>query len=375
MQRQLRRWYVQCRRDLPWRATRDPYPIWISEIMLQQTTVATVIPYFERFVHRFPDVEVLAAASLDEVLRLWAGLGYYRRARQLHEAARIIVREQGGVFPSRLESVLALPGIGRYTAGAILSMAYHQRLAAVDGNATRVLARLFAIRGPIRTASVQKTIWETAEALVPASYPGDHNQALMELGASLCLPRHPDCARCPLRRACEALGRGLVESLPERGPRAPSRAVRLVTFVARRDNAVALVRRPAQAIMAGLWETPTVEVPCSGPIDLDFAIREIETTYGLRLSRARLLGETRHGIMNRRIRAMIVEAHCAGRRGGQAGLAGGFTLAPLECLADYALTALSRKAVGAASLPGAAEARTPSARQREHRRTRSESNA
>jgi A/G-specific adenine glycosylase len=214
--KQLLAWFRQFRRDLPWRRTRDPYRIWLSEIMLQQTRVAAVIPYYERFLQRFPDVHALAAAPQEEVLRLWSGLGYYSRARNLQKAAQQIVAKHGGQFPSGFEDALALAGIGNYTAPAILSIAFGENQAVLDGNVARVLARLGAIRGDLRESTRWQKLQETADCLLDAESPGDWNQAMMELGATLCTPRSPQCLLCPVAQFCQARKLGIAESFPEK---------------------------------------------------------------------------------------------------------------------------------------------------------------
>ncbi len=206
-------WYRKEGRSLPWRENRDPYRIWLSEIMLQQTTVAAVIPYYERFLQRFPTIERLAAASLDDVIGLWAGLGYYSRARNLHRAAQQIVAGQG-VFPETLEELMALPGVGRSTAGAILSIAFNKPAPILDGNVRRVLVRLFAWREDPRSSRAEKQLWQWAEILTPAEHPHDYAQAIMDLGATICLPRVPICAICPLQELCQALKEGCTDLLP-----------------------------------------------------------------------------------------------------------------------------------------------------------------
>jgi A/G-specific adenine glycosylase len=214
--RQLLGWFRQFQRDLPWRRTKDPYRIWLSEIMLQQTRVAAAIPYYERFLQRFPDARTLAAAPQEEVLRLWSGLGYYSRARNLQKAAQQIVAKHGGQFPARLEDALALPGIGNYTAAAILSIAFGEKLAVLDGNVARVLARLNATRGDPRESKHWRELQRTADCLLDPESPGDWNQAMMELGATLCTPKSPQCLLCPVAQFCEACKLGIAESLPEK---------------------------------------------------------------------------------------------------------------------------------------------------------------
>jgi A/G-specific adenine glycosylase len=213
--KQLLGWFRQFRRDLSWRRTKNPYRIWLSEIMLQQTRVAAVIPYYERFVEHFPDVRALAGAPQEEVLRLWSGLGYYSRARNLQKAAQQIVAKHRGQFPARLEDALALPGIGNYTAAAILSIAFDEKLAVLDGNVARVLARLGAVRGDLRQSERWQDLQKTADSYLDSESPSDWNQAMMELGATLCAPKSPQCLLCPVAQFCEGRKQGLAESLPE----------------------------------------------------------------------------------------------------------------------------------------------------------------
>src|SRR5215212_5496516 len=210
----LLNWYDAHAADLPFRRTHDPYRIWLSEIMLQQTQVTTVIPYFERFLARFPTVESLAAAPLDDVLKLWEGLGYYSRARNLHRAAQHIVTDHGAHFPTTAIELQALPGIGRYTAGAIASIAYNEPVAVLDGNVMRVLTRLYDIADDIAAPATQKRLWTLAESLVPPDHPGNFNQAMMELGRTICKPRQPLCAACPVSAHCLAFQRGVQSERP-----------------------------------------------------------------------------------------------------------------------------------------------------------------
>jgi A/G-specific adenine glycosylase len=214
--KQLLGWFRQFQRDLPWRRTSDPYCIWLSEIMLQQTRVAAAIPYYERFLQRFPDVQSLAAAPQEEVLRQWSGLGYYSRARNLQKAAEQIVAKHGGQFPTRLQDALALPGIGNYTAAAILSIAFGEKLAVLDGNVARVLVRLGGIGGDLRESKRWQKLQETADSLLAPKSPGDWNQAMMELGATLCTPKSPQCLLCPVAQFCEGRKLGIADSLPEK---------------------------------------------------------------------------------------------------------------------------------------------------------------
>ena len=221
LRRSLLAWYRRHQRALPWRASRDPYRIWVSEVMLQQTTVAAVQPYYEAFLARFPDVRALATARVEDLLALWSGLGYYRRARHLHAAARAIVERHAGRFPRELAQALALPGVGPYTARAVLSIAYGVAEPVVDGNVRRVLARLLLLRG--RAWRDERAFHAPAAELLAKRSPGDWNQAVMELGATVCTPRAPACPACPWRRSCAARAQGLQEQLPERKPRSAPR--------------------------------------------------------------------------------------------------------------------------------------------------------
>jgi len=250
--------YDARQRNLPWRRARDPYAVWVSEIMLQQTRVETVIPYFERWMKRFPNVDALADADLDDVLKTWEGLGYYSRARNLHRAASIVRERYDGNIPDSVASLKQLPGIGEYTAGAIASIAYARRAAAVDGNVKRVLARL--LDEPSPSAKLLRT---AAHDLVPPTRAGDFNQALMELGATICLPTSPRCEQCPIARACRACHAGTQLERPRRKPKRALPEEHVVTIVACRDGALAVRKRPARGLLAGLWEFPGV--PVAGP--------------------------------------------------------------------------------------------------------------
>ena len=247
------------RNDLPWQQTKDAYRIWVSEIMLQQTQVQTVIPYFEAFMQSFPDIESLANAEQDDVLQHWSGLGYYARARNLHRAAKIVRDEHGGVFPDELQAVTDLPGIGRSTAGAILSLAFDQRHAILDGNVKRVLARHDAVEGWPGTTSVAKRLWEFAAQNTPSDRTAAYTQAIMDLGATLCTRSKPACDRCPVATDCAAHQMGTVTFYPGRKPKKekPQRSTTMV--IARHDGHVYLERRPEAGIWGGLWSLPEVQ--------------------------------------------------------------------------------------------------------------------
>lgn len=256
IRRPLLRWFDKTARDLPWRKTRDPYAIWISEIMLQQTRVQAAVPYYERFMRRFPTVRKLAGARIDSVLKLWEGLGYYSRARNLHKAAKAIVSRFDGRLPETREELLSLPGIGAYTAGAVASIAFGRREPLVDGNVTRVLCRVFHIREDPRQIEVQKRLWSIAEGLLPISRPGDFNQALMELGSEVCLPRMPQCDACPLRRACLAHLHKEQATLPVPRQRKSIPCHTVVVGVIERNGRLLIDKRRSEGLLGGLWEFP-----------------------------------------------------------------------------------------------------------------------
>jgi len=247
------------RKDLPWQSNRDPYRIWVSEIMLQQTQVQTVIPYFEAFVRSFPDVRSLADAQQDEVLQHWSGLGYYARARNLHRAAQIIRDEYGGIFPDDYQAVVELPGIGRSTAGAILSLAFDQHHAILDGNVKRVLARHEAVEGWPGTTAVAKRLWEIAEQNTPADRTAAYTQAIMDLGATLCTRSNPACERCPVATDCTAHQMGTVTFFPGRKPKKEKPQRSTIMVIATHDGHVYLERRPEAGIWGGLWSLPEVQ--------------------------------------------------------------------------------------------------------------------
>jgi A/G-specific adenine glycosylase len=252
-------WDQHGRHDLPWQRNPTPYRVWVSEIMLQQTQVATVVRYYDTFMQTFPEVQALAAAAPDEVLHRWSGLGYYARARNLHRAAQLVRDRHGGVLPADFEALSALPGIGRSTAGAILALASGQRHAILDGNVKRVLARVFRIAGVPAESAVQRELWTLAEGCTPAQRVAHYTQAIMDLGASVCTRRKPLCTACPLRGNCRAHAEGLVEQLPARKP-AKARPLRscVLLLCARADGAVLLERRADTGIWGGLWGLPEI---------------------------------------------------------------------------------------------------------------------
>ncbi len=250
-------WYDRYAAPLPWRTDPAPYRVWLSEIMLQQTQVETVIPYFERFLAAYPTVEVLAAAPLDHVLKRWEGLGYYARARNLHRAAQIVASEFGGQFPDTVEGLLSLPGIGRYTAGAIASIAFGRRAPLVDGNVIRVFARLTDYEGDVATPAAHTQMWDWAERWLPDERAGDYNQALMELGRVVCTPKSPKCGDCPLKTVCLAFARGTQAQRPVKAKRAPNPHYEVAGGIIRRaDGHILIAQRPLDGLLGGLWEFP-----------------------------------------------------------------------------------------------------------------------
>ncbi len=301
--RELLEWYDRRRRDLPWRGLRDPYRIWISEVMLQQTRVQTVIPYYERFLQRFPDVESLAAAAVEEVLALWSGLGYYRRARQLHRAAVEIVAAGG--FPSNAEGLRRLPGIGPYTAAAIASIAFGEVIPVLDGNVERLLCRWLACAEDPKRAATRRRLTAAAASLLDAARPGDSNQALMELGATVCRVSSPRCEECPLEGGCRARVEGDPERYPYRRRRRKTEHQQLTVAVARRRGAVLLFRRPEDSdLLPGMWELPNVS---RGP-RLEDDESALGRRYGGHWKLSQAAGELRHAITYRSIAMIVHEA-------------------------------------------------------------------
>ena len=262
LRRRLLAWYRRHRRPMPWRGIRDPYRIWLSEVMLQQTQVATATPYYQSFLRRFPTLRSLARTSEDRVLAAWAGLGYYRRARHLLDAARLVVRDHGGTVPSDSETFGRLPGVGRYTTGAVLSIAFDRPLPALDGNVARVLSRLVARPWSVRDPRGARALWALAGSLVPEAAPGDWNQAVMELGAVVCTPRAPRCGDCPIAASCRAHALGQETRFPPAPARRPVERTRRALAIVEHEGRV-LVARRHEPPLVGLWEPPGVDL--AGP--------------------------------------------------------------------------------------------------------------
>jgi A/G-specific adenine glycosylase len=285
--KQLLGWFRQYQRDLPWRRSNDPYRIWLSEIMLQQTRVAAVIPYYERFLERFPDIHALATAPQEEVLRLWSGLGYYSRARNLQRTAQEIVAKHGGDFPRAEKDALGLPGIGSYTAAAILSIAYGARYAVLDGNVARVLARVFAVRGDLRDAKRWQSLQKSADALLDPKSSGDWNQAMMELGATVCTPQSPQCLLCPVTKFCQARKLGIAESLPAPRKKRATETITLAAAVLLDPRGRTLLLPPPKLpektaahgqvsmLVSKLWHFPTIALRGDPAAELQTHLREL----------------------------------------------------------------------------------------------------
>jgi len=312
--------------------------------MLQQTTVKSALPYYEAFLARFEDIGALARACEEDVLAVWSGLGYYGRARNLHRGARHIVDRHHGAFPTTLDSALGVPGVGRYTAAAVLSIAFGVPLAVVDGNVRRVLARLRGLRGPRWRSDAG--YYRLAQELLDRESPGDWNQALMELGATVCTPRDPACATCPLRAPCRARALGIQEELPETRTRRPPVDVTVAAAIVEREGRVLLVRRPAGRLMGGMWEVPQTSLESRGLVDL---VREVEERHGLQVVPDALEARARHAITFRRIR---VEAYRARLVGALPRAPGRYRWASHEELASLPMSSMTRKILsGRGSLP------------------------
>jgi A/G-specific adenine glycosylase len=334
-------WYDRHRRTLPWRAPpgdrTPPYLVWLSEIMLQQTTVATVGDYFHRFVMRWPTVEALAAAPLDEVLSAWAGLGYYARARNLHACANAVVGEYGGHFPADEASLLALPGIGRYTAAAIRAIAFDLPASAVDGNVERVISRLYAIETPLPDAKIEITA--RAADLVPQARAGDYAQAMMDLGATVCTPRNPSCVICPLMKGCRACAQGIAEELPRRLPKADKPTRRGLAFVLmRKDGAVLLRKRPAKGLLGGMDEVPS-SAWREGKLSIEDALKEAPVPANWKV----LEGGIRHTFTHFHLELAIARAIAA--TSGLARLAPGTDWVTVDKMIERALPTVMRKVI------------------------------
>ncbi|HVT30207.1 MAG TPA: A/G-specific adenine glycosylase [Lacipirellulaceae bacterium] len=302
LRRRLLTWYGMHKRDLPWRHTRDPYRVWISEIMLQQTRVSTVVDYFERFTRRFPNVRRLAAASETEVLREWEGLGYYRRARQLHSAAQRIAADYHGQFPADPGELQKLPGIGRYTAGAIASIAFDARVPILEANTIRLLSRLIAFRGNPHTQNGQRPLWRLAEELLPQKNVAEFNQALMEVGSLVCTPNKPNCLACPLSSICAAWGEGLQLELPLAKPRTIYRELHEAAVIVRKNGSVLVRQCTADERWAGLWDFPRFAIEPHGPLFArEQLAMKVQSQTGITCAPATLIKTMKHSVTRYRI--------------------------------------------------------------------------
>jgi A/G-specific adenine glycosylase len=313
IQSNLLRWFEKNKRDLPWRRTHNPYAIWISEIMLQQTQVPTVIPYYRKFLKTFPTVRRLAKADLSAVLTVWEGLGYYSRARNLHKASRVILDQYNGKIPDTPNDLLSLPGIGRYTAGAILSIAYNREAAILDGNVKRVLSRLFAVSGNPADSKTQKLLWQISESLIPNGHASSFNQALMDLGSMVCTPKDPQCARCPLRRLCKGYESGDPERFPSIGLKKAIPLIQAVSAVIRKDGYVLLRQRPAKGLLGGLWEFPDWRVDHREDSELKL-LRFIKNELGIRIKTKEFLGSFKHTYSHFKLTLHVYLCQAAGSK-------------------------------------------------------------
>ncbi len=333
--RGLLAWFRRHQRDLPWRRSKDPYRVWLSEIILQQTRVDQGLPYYDRFVMAFPDVGALARAPLDTVLKAWEGLGYYARARNLHKSAQHIA--QSGRFPQSAAEWAELPGVGRYTANAIASIALGERAAVVDGNVQRVLARVFDIRHCIDTAATRQRLWGLAESLVTPRSPGDFNQAMMELGARVCVPRKPLCPGCPVRACCRSFAAGNQDALPVRARKKPIPHVRCSAAVIQNRGRFLIIRRPDSGMLGGLWEFPSFD---DGAILQDAVLN----TLGLAVAVDGCLGEVAHTYSHRRVTMSVYRCRLNGGKLNR-GLYADAKWAYRRDLGQYAMPNICRKAI------------------------------
>jgi A/G-specific adenine glycosylase len=335
-------WYDANRREFPWRAKAgerpDPYRVWLSEIMLQQTTVVTVAPYYQRFLARWPDVHALARSNLDDVLGAWQGLGYYARARNLHACAKTVSREWGGVFPDSEAALRTLPGIGAYTAGAIAAIAFDKPASAVDGNVERVVARMFAVKTPLPTAKPQ--LQALAAKLVPEKRAGDFAQSLMDIGATLCTPRHPDCGHCPWNSACAARKLGIAEQLPQRTKKRPRpERFAVAYFIARKDGAIWLRRRDEKGLLGGM-----MEVPSTAWRNTPWQDQEARTAAPVETTWRRLPGDVEHGFTHFRLNVRVMAAEIEAKKLKAKKLKGGRWVRP-DDLGEAALPTVMKKII------------------------------
>jgi A/G-specific adenine glycosylase len=337
-------WYARHKRDLPWRRDApDPYRVWIAETLLQQTQAATVIPYYARFLARFPNVRALASARLDDVLKVWEGAGYYARARNLHRAAQEIVAGFGGEIPGTVEELLTLPGIGRYTAGAIASIAFGRDAPVVDGNVTRVLCRYFNIPGDPKRARTQKELWQRAENLLPRGRAGEFNQAVMELGATLCIPRQPRCAACPLARGCAARRLNIQDQLPAKRTRKKLPHYDIAVGIIWKRGKILIAQRPAEKLLGGLWEFPGGHREKHESLAACVA-REVREELGIEIAVGEEMATVEHAYSHFKITLHAFQCRWVRGRPRAVGCAAWKWIAPRD-LAQYAFPAANRKVI------------------------------
>ena len=350
IRRSLIRWYRQNGRDLPWRNTSDPYRIWVSEILLQQTRVETVIPYYKTFLDRFPTVQSLAMASQDDVLKTWENLGYYSRARNLHRAARIVQENLSGEIPRSRDALRKLPGVGAYTAGAIASIAFGEPVPAVDGNARRVLARLFSVRTALNRPSTIRRLETIAGRLVLGSDPGAFNQGLMDLAGAFCTPRKPACSRCPLQKHCRSLRQGLQETIPAKveKKKTPDRQA-AAAFLRDRKNRLLVVRRPEKGLLCGLWKLPGGFLHEGEPLE-NGLVRTVEEEIGVTIDPRRLIGTVRHSYTHFRLILRVFDARIVPRKPRPL-LCGDLRWADPDALRSLAFSRADRMALELAGTP------------------------
>lgn len=339
--KRLLRWYRKEGRDLPWRRTNDPYAIWVSEIMLQQTQVITVIPYYERFMAAFPTVADLAQAPSGRVLKVWEGLGYYARARNLQKAASIISDQYNGKVPEDIEALASLPGIGRSTAGAIVSIAYGKKAPILDGNVRRVLCRLFAIRKNPSLAPIQKKLWDISEGLVPGKDPRSFNQALMDLGAMVCTPKEPACPACCLRPLCLAYQKGIQKTLPVKAPARKTPHYHVAVGVIWRKGKILITQRPPDGLLGGLWEFPGGKLNDGEP-PAKAVVREIWEELKIAVSAKEPIGIVHHAYSHFRI--TLHAFHCRYQSGALSTSNPHRWVSPRK-LNDYAFPGANRKII------------------------------
>jgi len=334
-------WYIKNQRKLPWRETRDAYRIWVSEVMLQQTQVKTVLPYYEAFIRRFPDVITLSGARQQTVLKVWEGLGYYARCRNLHHAAKVVRNEYAGRIPNDMEAFRKLPGVGEYIAAAVMSIAFNQPFAVVDGNVKRVLARLFEIDAPVNKSNTLKIFRSVAQTLLDSDQPGTFNQAVMELGALVCKPKAPDCIQCPVHSACEAYKNQTTGQYPIRVQSKPTPVYRLTAGVIIRKGKILITRRPSEGLLGGLWEFPGGKIG-EGEKPETSCIREIKKAVNLTVNIVNSLTQVRHAYTHFRI---VMDVFLCKSRSGAVKLNGAadYRWVTVSALKNYPFSKASHK--------------------------------